>query len=158
MLRSHSLGEHSVFEKTLEAGLSAMKTHQCFLDKTKSNGCPGKVLFSMKSDFKGSSVLPWSGVPLNCLFETFIWTLIKVCSEKLNGVASKLPFAHCTQSRLICSATGDEMNEENEPLMLPNGMIYGRLAINLLTENDEIICPRTKEKFHAKDVKRVYVM
>ena len=50
------------------------------------------------------------------------------------------------------------MNEENEPLMLPNGMIYGRLAINLLTENDEIICPRTKEKFHAKDVKRVYVM
>jgi len=121
MLRSHSLGEHSVFEKTLEAGLSAMKTHQCFLDKTKSNGCP-------------------------------------VCSEKLNGVASKLPFAHCTQSRLICSATGDEMNEENEPLMLPNGMIYGRLAINLLTENDEIICPRTKEKFHAKDVKRVYVM
>ena len=84
--------------------------------------------------------------------------MIKVCSEKLNGVASKLPFAHCTQSRLICSATGDEMNEENEPLMLPNGMIYGRLAINLLTENDEIICPRTKEKFHAKDVKRVYVM
>lgn len=84
--------------------------------------------------------------------------LTKVCSEKLNGVASKLPFAHCTQSRLICSATGDEMNEENEPLMLPNGMIYGRLAINLLTENDEIICPRTKEKFHAKDVKRVYVM
>ena len=45
MLRSHSLGEHSVFEKTLEAGLSAMKTHQCFLDKTKSNGCPGNGLF-----------------------------------------------------------------------------------------------------------------
>ena len=102
----------------------------------------------------------WSGLPLNCLHlkVLFFWTLIIVCSEKLNGVASKLPFAHCTQSRLICSATGDEMNEENEPLMLPNGMIYGRLAINLLTENDEIICPRTKEKFHAKDVKRVYVM
>ena len=57
MLRSHSLGEHSVFEKTLEAGLSAMKTHQCFLDKTKSNGCPGKVLSFMKSDL----------LHLNCL-------------------------------------------------------------------------------------------
>ena len=53
MLRSHSLGEHSVFEKTLEAGLSAMKTHQCFLDKTKSNGCPGNGLFYSMKFFMG---------------------------------------------------------------------------------------------------------
>ena len=53
MLRSHSLGEHSVFEKTLEAGLSAMKTHQCFLDKTKSNGCPGKDLDDISMIFFG---------------------------------------------------------------------------------------------------------
>ena len=78
MLRSHSLGEHSVFEKTLEAGLSAMKTHQCFLDKTKSNGCPGKVLSSMKSDFKGSSddfknemTLVWTTLKLST-FKSFV--------------------------------------------------------------------------------------
>ena len=109
ILRLHSLGEISVFERTLEAGLAAMKTHQCFDEKTTKDACP-------------------------------------VCSDKLNSVAHRLPFAHCTQSRLICSYTGDEMNEENEPLMLPNGHIYGRKAINILTDNDYIKCPRTKER------------
>ena len=50
------------------------------------------------------------------------------------------------------------MNEENEPMMLPNGYVYGRKTINILTVNDHITCPRTKATFHAKDVKRVYVM
>ena len=35
ILRLHNLSETSVFERTLEAGLSAMKTHYCFNDKTK---------------------------------------------------------------------------------------------------------------------------
>merc|ERR1712113_718455 len=73
ILRLHSLGEISVFERTLEAGLAAMKTHQCFDEKTTKDACP-------------------------------------VCSDKLNSIAHRLPFAHCTQSRLICSYTGDEMN------------------------------------------------
>ena len=35
ILRLHNLSETSVFERTLEAGLSVMKTHHCFNDKTK---------------------------------------------------------------------------------------------------------------------------
>ena len=103
-----------------------------------------------------------------------------VCADSLNCIALRLPYAHCTQSRLICAHSGDEMNEENEPMMLPNGHVYGRRAINVLTHADYVTCPRTKElsgsfdfsyssfnervislnkeKFHAKDVKRVYVM
>ena len=64
MLRSHSLGEHSVFEKTLEAGLSAMKTHQCFLDKTKSNGCPGIGPFLFDVIFRGK-MKGKKGVPIH---------------------------------------------------------------------------------------------
>jgi len=48
-----------------------------------------------------------------------------VCSPHLNQLAEPLPFAHCAHSRLICSITGELMNEHNHPMMLPNGRVYG---------------------------------
>ena len=40
ILRLHQLGELSIFETTLEAGLSALKTHQCFYQNLRSDACP----------------------------------------------------------------------------------------------------------------------
>lgn len=48
-----------------------------------------------------------------------------VCQPYLNELAECLPFAHCSQSRLYCHISGLPMNENNQPMMLPNGHIYG---------------------------------
>lgn len=40
ILRLHQLGDVSTFESTLEAGLSALKTHQCFHENCRSEACP----------------------------------------------------------------------------------------------------------------------
>jgi len=121
ILRLHQLGDVSTFESTLEAGLSALKTHQCFHENCRSEACP-------------------------------------VCSTQLNSIAKRLPFAACTQSRLVCSASGDEMNENNPPVMLPNGNVYGKRAIDLLTHNGYVTCPRTQDRFKKEKFKRVFVM
>lgn len=33
--------------------------------------------------------------------------------------------AHCANSRLVCKISGEVMNENNPPMMLPNGYVYG---------------------------------
>lgn len=48
-----------------------------------------------------------------------------VCSRSLNQLAQPLPMAHCANSRLVCKISGDVMNENNPPMMLPNGHVYG---------------------------------
>lgn len=48
-----------------------------------------------------------------------------VCTKPFNTLAKPLPFAHCSQSYLICSLSGNPMNEHNPPMALPNGYVYG---------------------------------
>lgn len=48
-----------------------------------------------------------------------------VCSKPFNELSNPLPFSHCSQSYLICSLSGQPMNEHNPPMALPNGYIYG---------------------------------
>ncbi len=78
----------------------------------------------------------------------------------MNELAAHLPFAHCSQSRLICFISGKPLNEHNHPMMLPNGYVYGEQAlIKMSLENDgQIVCPRTKEIFSFTDAEKVYVM
>merc|ERR1712110_1292464 len=52
-----------------------------------------------------------------------------VCHAALNKLAATLPFAHCSQSRLICHITGKPLDENNRPMMLPNGFVYGYGAL-----------------------------
>ena len=44
-----------------------------------------------------------------------------MCEPHLNTLAHTLPFAHCSQSRLVCTISGAALNENNQPMMLPNG-------------------------------------
>jgi hypothetical protein len=48
-----------------------------------------------------------------------------VCQDSFNELAQPLPFAHCSQSRLVCAISGLPLNEHNLPMMLPNGYVYG---------------------------------
>lgn len=119
------LNHHSVFTVTLQAGLSALKTPQCYKSdgSSKNTDCP-------------------------------------VCSKHLNELGKKLPYAHCAQSRLICSISGEPLNENNPPMMLPNGHVYGynSLAAIAAESDGEVTCPRTKQNFVLDDAEKVFVM
>lgn len=83
-----------------------------------------------------------------------------VCSDLLNKLASSLPCAHCSQSRLVCYISGQPLNEHNHPLVLPNGYVYGEQSLKLMSNqnNGKITCPRTKEVFDFKEAEKVFVM
>ncbi|KAI6203759.1 hypothetical protein M3Y94_00593600 [Aphelenchoides besseyi] len=82
-----------------------------------------------------------------------------VCRE-LFDLAEGLPFSHSPNSRLICAETGDQLDEENRPLMLSNGRVYGERAIRMMAEKQTgvIICPRTNETCQMKEIRKLYVL
>jgi len=83
-----------------------------------------------------------------------------VCSPHLNELARRLPFAHCAQSRLICYISGQSLNENNPPMMLPNGFVYGynSLVTQASEHEGQVVCPRTKEIFRLDEAEKVFVM
>ncbi|KAK7603012.1 hypothetical protein V9T40_003011 [Parthenolecanium corni] len=131
--RLFQMASQSVFTVALQAGLSALKTPYPFHIKT--------LIFLYKFKESKSSNCP-------------------VCQEWLNILATPLPYAHCSQSRLVCAMSGEPLNENNQPMVLPNGYVYGEQALlQMAAENNgQIICPRTKDIFPYKKVEKVFVM
>lgn len=83
-----------------------------------------------------------------------------VCSPLMNQLANNLPCAHASQSRLVCSASGQPLNEHNQPMMLPNGYVYGSIALQQMAEQNKgkVTCPRTKRVFDYSQCQKVFVM
>ncbi|OQV26239.1 Macrophage erythroblast attacher [Hypsibius exemplaris] len=84
-----------------------------------------------------------------------------VCQDNLHVIAECLPFAHCSQSRLVCFITGEPLNEStNRPMMLPNGYVYGEKALaQMAGDNDgTVTCPRTQNSYKLSDAQRVFVL
>lgn len=120
--RLFQLGNQSVLNVVVQAGLSALKTPQCYSLTSKNKNCP-------------------------------------VCQSSFNKIAENLPFSHCAQSRLICRVTGKPLNEYNLPMMLPNGQVYGELALPHITkEKGVVVCPKTKQPFTNPKIEKVFVM
>ncbi|KAL9890263.1 E3 ubiquitin-protein transferase MAEA isoform X1 [Glossina fuscipes] len=120
--RLFQLSTQSLLTVAIQAGLSALKTPQCYSITCKNLNCP-------------------------------------VCQEDFNQIAKHLPYSHCVQSRLICRITGLPLNEHNLPMMLPNGQIFGQLALPEITkENGTVLCPITNTKFSNPKIEKVFVM
>ncbi|RNA19435.1 Macrophage erythroblast attacher [Brachionus plicatilis] len=83
-----------------------------------------------------------------------------VCNANFNQIARPLPFAYCSNSKLIDSYTGEAINEHNQPMMLPNGYVYGyNSLVKLMSENDgKIRCPRSQEEFEFGEVQKVFIL
>ncbi|KAI8093592.1 CTLH/CRA C-terminal to lish motif domain-containing protein [Halteromyces radiatus] len=83
-----SLTSHPLLSITLQAGLSALKTTQCYQHENQNVNCP-------------------------------------VCDENTFGqLAEKLPLSHHVNSTVVCRISGRIMNEDNPPMLLPNGRVY----------------------------------
>lgn len=120
-LRLYQLSSCSVLAVALQAGLSALKTPQCYDEAQRNPDCP-------------------------------------VCSRALNCLARGLPYAHCSQSRLVCRISGQPLNEHNQPLVLPNGYVYGEQALRAVARRGRVTCPRSCDTFDLCDAEKVYVM
>ncbi|CAD5116611.1 DgyrCDS5484 [Dimorphilus gyrociliatus] len=83
-----------------------------------------------------------------------------VCKSPMSALAEKLPFAHCSHSRLICRLSGEPLNEHNPPMVLPNGHVYGYNALSVMAaeHGGKVECIKTKERYKLEDAEKVYVM
>ncbi|KAI0078325.1 hypothetical protein K474DRAFT_1594232 [Panus rudis PR-1116 ss-1] len=82
-----------------------------------------------------------------------------VCDPSLGKMAEEVPFSHHVNSTIVCSITGKIMDEDNAPMALPNGYVYSREAMDdMAAKNDGyIVCPRTGERFHYNDLRKVFI-
>lgn len=83
-----------------------------------------------------------------------------VCHPSLNVIARSLPYAYCANSKLICACSGAPINENNPPMMLPNGYVYSYQSLMKLAEENEgkIKCPRTGEIFEFHEAQKVFIL
>ncbi|MCJ1256648.1 GID complex subunit containing RING finger motif [Lignoscripta atroalba] len=74
-----------------------------------------------------------------------------ICSTELNDLARNLPYAHHTKSYV-----------ENDPIVLPNGRIYGRdrlmqMSAKVGLEDGQVKDPTTGEIFDESKIRKVYI-
>eukprot|EP01135_Chromosphaera_perkinsii_P002490 Nk52_evm6s224 gene=Nk52_evmTU6s224 len=82
-----------------------------------------------------------------------------VCTPKMGTLSEDLPFSHRIHSCLVCRISNEIMNEDNPPMVLPNGYVYSRNALSEMAKTDGYItCPRTRDTFRFSDALKVYVM
>ncbi|KAL1238677.1 E3 ubiquitin-protein transferase MAEA [Trichinella spiralis] len=82
------------------------------------------------------------------------------CTDEVRLLSEQLPVAHVSQSRLICPYSGEPLNENNPPFVLPNGFVYGQSSLlAIATQNGgKMVCPRTRQSFSLKEADRVYIL
>lgn len=87
---------------TLQAGLSALKTQQCYEHENQNVNCP-------------------------------------ICDNSTLGkLAEKLPLSHHVNSTIVCRISGKIMNENNPPMLLPNGRVYSFNVSDVIHEKISI--------------------
>jgi macrophage erythroblast attacher len=83
------------------------------------------------------------------------------CSDVGSQLCRGLPFAYHPHSRLVCRVTQSVMDENNPPVVLPNGRVYSRQGIDVLAQRSQdgtIQCVETQEVFAPADAKPVYIL
>ncbi|VDM95476.1 unnamed protein product [Thelazia callipaeda] len=81
------------------------------------------------------------------------------CRPDLFELAEDLPHSHASNSKLMCSYSGEQIGDNNEPYMLPNGYVFGSKSIEkLINSSEEIVCPKTGEIYSANQLMRLFVL
>lgn len=74
-----------------------------------------------------------------------------ICSTELNELARKLPYAHHTKSYV-----------ENDPVVLPNGRVYGRdrlleMSAKFGLDPSKVKDPTTSVEYDISEIRKVYI-
>lgn len=82
------------------------------------------------------------------------------CVEPYLTLAKALPRSRHENSILVCSITGEIMDENNPPMAMPKGNVYSRKALaEMADQNDGIIIdPRTEDKARFSELRKCFIM
>lgn len=182
--RAYGLSPISPLVLSLRAGLCAVKTHACRSApgaRRASSPPPAPVTrsssFSSKFRLRGRSRSQSrdsvdSGVSYGSLESGGDgWEAASACRPPrhrscpachthLLPVASALPPCRRTHSHLICRLSQTVMEGANQPMVMPNGSVYGLRALTAMASTNRgiVTCPRTGEKCHMRELRRAYVL
>jgi macrophage erythroblast attacher len=121
----NQLTSQTVLAITLQAGMSALKTPQCYQQQNRNTNCP-------------------------------------ICSGPLNKLAERLPNSHHINSCIVCRISGDIMDEDNNPMVLPNGNVYSSRALQSMAASgtygrNKIMDPRSQTIFDFGQCKKAFL-
>ena len=70
---------------------------------------------------------------------------------------NKLPYCRRTVTRLLDPVTHETLNEDNPPIVLPNGRVYGTRTLELLLGSDgRYLCPLTGDTFPVDAARKAF--
>ncbi|KAI9284377.1 CTLH/CRA C-terminal to lish motif domain-containing protein [Umbelopsis sp. AD052] len=83
-----------------------------------------------------------------------------VCdTSTLGALAENLPLSHHVNSSIVCRLSGKKIDENNPPMLLPNGRVYSLQALEEMASknNGYITCPRTGDTFELVETRKLYI-
>jgi macrophage erythroblast attacher len=83
-----------------------------------------------------------------------------VCVPPYSDLAVGLPFSHHENSSIVCRISSQVMNENNPPMVLPNGRVYSLNALQDLASKHQgqVSCPQTGQKFDISEAKKIFIL
>lgn len=131
-LQLYDLPQVPLLCTVLSAGLSSLKTRECYGTNDLHNG----------TDANTNCAVCYAG--------------------GLDALAGTLPRNHRERSVLICRISGKIMDDKNPPLCLPNGQVYSKEALEEMAKQSSdgktVVCMRTGKVFSLSSCKRMYIM
>ncbi|KAI3641934.1 hypothetical protein MIR68_000044 [Amoeboaphelidium protococcarum] len=141
----NQLTSHTLLEIVLQGGLIALKNPSCMNSLQHSN----------QSSNSTSQTRLVSDLNPNC----------PVCNFPFNILAEKVPLSHHTTSCIVCRVWNVIMDEDNPPMVLENGNVYCKGAIEEMKDKSrregghdgKIKDPQTGEWLSASKIKKIFL-
>eukprot|EP01095_Lingulamoeba_sp_RSL-Kostka_P015287 TRINITY_DN697_c2_g1_i1.p1 TRINITY_DN697_c2_g1~~TRINITY_DN697_c2_g1_i1.p1 ORF type:complete len:534 (-),score=133.60 TRINITY_DN697_c2_g1_i1:106-1707(-) len=82
------------------------------------------------------------------------------CQPLFVKLSKDLPCSRHLNSTLVCRISNEIMDEDNPPMVFPNGHIYSYNALKRMADandNNVVTCPKTNEKCLFSDLRKAYI-
>ena len=78
----------------------------------------------------------------------------------MRALAADLPWAKHVKSKLVCAISKSVMDDSNPPMVLPNGRVYSRAALQkMAAANDGAVkCPATGLECSLSACNQAYIL
>ena len=80
-----------------------------------------------------------------------------VCSTEVRRLAKNIPMVLQNASSLICRINWSLMNEQNYPIVLPNGQIYSLSGLQSTSKNGKYYCMISQKWFRKSESRKVFL-
>jgi macrophage erythroblast attacher len=86
-------------------------------------------------------------------------TSCPVCSGPFADISSALPISHRNNSRIVCQVTGMAIDENNPPIIFPNGHVYSAKGVAKVAggAQGKFVCPRTGKVFDVSEGRKCFL-